>query len=361
MSNNLLLVIDSFLSNQSRANACQKLLNQLKTTLPEYEILLINKSKESYGLEKQVDYYFNYGKGFLVGYPPERVLDGRYELPYVYVDTNLGVCENWLPFTGVTDHVAGMYNSFIIASNLTEMLGYNKLFRVEFDTDFNQEELLEIKNDLQKDWDYIFYGQRQEGQWAQPHHYLIDVHISAFSTDIFKGFDIVKNDKEYWELCDKIKYWGKWIEYIVPQVLEHRQQSEYFNGIHYKGWLRHKFPKTEFDTISGSGGWTDKWKSIPKICRVSYDKGQTENHDEFVLFYWNDQESDLNIESKIYDQDNIIHSTNIKLSPNQFYIEKFPLNKELKIEKINNNEHFIEIVSPDNIKQYNTRFLYEKN
>src|SRR6056300_1765193 len=110
MYGDLLLVVDAYLSNKERAEACLNLINQLKEILPEYEILLINKSKESYGLEKQVDYYFNYGKGFLVGYPPEDVIKNKqYEVPYVYVETDTGVCENWLPFIGVTDHVVGIY------------------------------------------------------------------------------------------------------------------------------------------------------------------------------------------------------------------------------------------------------------
>ena len=73
MTNNLLLVIDSYISDNIRAEACSNLITQLRTHLPEYELLLINKSNNSFDLEKKVDYYFNYGKGFLVGYPPEQV------------------------------------------------------------------------------------------------------------------------------------------------------------------------------------------------------------------------------------------------------------------------------------------------
>jgi len=39
MANNLLLVVDSYISDNIRAEACSNLIDQLKTYLPEYEIL----------------------------------------------------------------------------------------------------------------------------------------------------------------------------------------------------------------------------------------------------------------------------------------------------------------------------------
>jgi hypothetical protein len=364
MYDDLLLVVDAYLSNKERSEACLNLINQLKEILPEYEILLINKSKESYGLEKQVDHYFNYGKSFLVGYPPEDIISNEnYELPYVYAGNDQGVCENWLPLKGISDHVASVYNSFIIASNLTKMLGYNKLFRVEYDTIFDKDELLDIKKDLQKDWEYLFYGKRQEGKWAKPWHYLIDVHICGYSPDLFNGFTLVKNDDEYWKLCNKIDYFGKWIEYVISHVLEYQLKEKEIKGICYEGFWYDLFPKTQFDIISGSGGWIDKWKSMPKICKVSYDQGITEVTNEFTLFYWNDQESDLTIKTKIYDDDTLIHDFDITLKNNYTYIEKFPLEKELRIEKTNiikgNIEEYTEYISPQTITQHNTRFMYK--
>ena len=84
---------------------------------------MINKSGDNYGLEKLVDYYFNLNKSFMVGYPPQDVLETKkYSIPYVYVDTSIGICENWLPFTGITDHVGGIYNSFVISSQITKLL-----------------------------------------------------------------------------------------------------------------------------------------------------------------------------------------------------------------------------------------------
>lgn len=362
MTNNLLLVVDSYISDNTRAEACSNLITQLRTYLPEYEILLINKSNNSFNLEKKVDYYFNYGKSFLVGYPPKRILDWRYELPYVYVETNLGICENWLPFTGISDHVAGIYNSFVLSANIAKTLGYDKIFKVEFDTIFDTEELLEIKNDFSKKWDYLFYGKRKEGQWAKPWHYLIDVHICGYSVNLFDGFNIVKNDDEFWQLCDKLEYWGKWIEYVIPHILEYQNKKFPLSGIHYEGYWYEKFPKTQFDIINGAGGWTEKWKSIPKVCRISNDKGIKEEHNLFTLFYWNDKEDILEINVKIYDKEKIIYEKSITLNPNNFFIDKLELNNELRIEKTNiyNGiiETYIEIVSPENISKFNTRFLY---
>jgi hypothetical protein len=250
-----------------------------------------------------------------------------------------------------------------MASNLTKMIGYDRLFRVEYDTIFDKDELLEIKKDLEKDWEYLFYGKRQEGQWAKPWHYLIDVHICGYSVDLFNNFKLVKNDNEYWKLCNKIDYYGKWIEYIIPHVLEYQQKERNINGIHYEGFWKDLFPKTQFDIISGSGKWADKWKSMPKVCKISYDQGLTEVTDEFTLFYWNDQDSDLNIKTKIYDGDNLIHDFDITLKNNYTYIEKFPLKKELKIEKINTingeTETYTELISPENITELNTRFMYK--
>jgi len=245
MSNNLLLVIDSYISDSTRAEACSNLITQLRTNLPEYEILLINKSSNSFDLEKQVNYYFNYGKGFLVGYPPEEIIKNEYyEVPYVYVTTNFGTCENWFPFVGVSDHVAGIYNSFVL----------------------------------------------------------------------------------------------------------------------YEGFWYDLFPKTQFDIINGAGGWADKWKSIPKICKVSYNEHEDHIKNEFVLFYWNDKEEPMNISVKVYDQENIIHENSVTLNQNHYHLSKFPLEKELRIEKTNiyngTEETFVEIVSPENISKFNTRFLY---
>lgn len=362
MTSNLLLVVDSYISDNTRAEACSNLITQLRTYLPEYEILLINKSNNNFDLEKKVDYYFNYGKSFLVGYPPERILDGRYEAPYVYVGTGAGTCENWLPFVGIHDHVAGIYNSFVLSANIAKTLGYNKVFKVEFDTVFDVEELLEIKNDFPKEWDYLFYGKRKEGQWAKPWHYLIDVHICGYPVNLFDDFNIVKNDDEFWQLCDRLGYWGKWIEYIIPHVLEYQNQKLPLSGIHYEGHWHEKFPKTQFDIINGAGGWTEKWKNIPKVCKVSYSAEEDYIPNEYILFYWNDKELNLEVSVKVYDQDELIHDFSINLSPNCYYLEKFPLNNELRIEKTNiyngTTETYTEIVSPENIGKFNTRFLY---
>ena len=62
---------------------------------------------------------------------------------------------------------------------------------------------------------------------------------------LFDGFNIVKNDDEFWELCNKLGYWGKWIEYIIPHVLEYQNNKNSLSGIHYEGHWHEKFPKTQ--------------------------------------------------------------------------------------------------------------------
>ena len=124
-----LLVIDSYLSNIERAYYCENLISQIRNHFSDYKILLINKSKESFGVEKKVDYYFNFGDSFMVGYPPNEIIDsGKYSKPYVFFGTTLGTIENWMPLTGVTDHVAGIYNSFVLSSKISKLLGFEKVF-----------------------------------------------------------------------------------------------------------------------------------------------------------------------------------------------------------------------------------------
>ena len=133
-----LLVIDSYLSNQERADSCKNLISQLKSFLPDHKILVINKFRESWDIDKIVDYYYFHGSGFLLGMPPQVLLESNvYERPYTYVDTNIGTCENWFPLVNVSDHAADVYNSFILSSRIGKALGFKKIFKVEYDT-FNK-------------------------------------------------------------------------------------------------------------------------------------------------------------------------------------------------------------------------------
>jgi len=362
---NTLLVIDSYLSAEDRAESCRNLVKQLREVFDDgYEILLINKSNKDFGLQKEVDYYYNLSNSFMVGYPPERILvTERYERPYVYVGTGVGVCENWLPLTGVTDHVAGIYNSFVFASKISNMLGYSHVFKVEYDTVFDIDELRDIKTDIEKEKDYIFYGVRKEGEWAKEHHYLIDVHIVGYSNKIFDGFEIVRNDDEFWKLNEKINYYGKWIEYIIPSIFEYQKRDNTYDGIEYNGDLRHKYPKSKFDIINGAGEWTEKWKNIPKVCYMKNDTD--EENFNFGLFYWNDNENDLNIQTQIEDENgDVVYSSDLNLRNKFFNFDKVKLNdKTFTIKKKNTingqTEEYTEIITKESVKKSNVHFLYQ--
>ncbi len=359
---NTLITIDSFLSNQERADVCQNLIKQIRKVFgDEYSILLINKSNTDFGIQKQVDYYFNLSNSFLVGYPKAWMLDTEiYERPYVYVDTDIGTCENWLPLTGITDHVGGIFNSFILSSEISKMLGFTHIFKIEYDTVFDLEELYDIKKDVESEKDYIFYGTRKMGEYAKEHHYLIDVHIIGYKNNLFDGFTILKNDSDFWLLCEKINYFGKWIEYIIPSAFEFRKRLENFDGLEYAGHLENKYPKSSFDIINGVGGWTEKWKSIPKVCPI---KNSTKHMDsEFILFYWNEDFDQMEIQTTVEDEfGKIVYEKNINLGKNHFSFDVLNLTGEffyIKKRNISDNkiEEFTEKITKNVLETSNTQF-----
>lgn len=333
---NTIITIDSYLSDEDRADACRNLIKQIREVFcDEYEILLINKSNNDWGLQKEVEYYYNLSNSFLVGYPPEHILiSERYERPYVYVWTDFGVCENWLPLTGVTDHVAGIYNSFVLSSKISQVMGYSHVFKVEYDTVFDIDELKDIKSDIEKEKDFIFYGKRKMGEYAKDHHYLIDVHIVAYSNKLFDGFSVVKNDEEFWELNKKINYYGKWIEYIIPSIFEYQKINNEYDGIIYDGFIFEKYPLSKFDVINGKGVWVEKWKDIPKICYIKNDNDEDFN---VGLFYWNEDHEKLEVNIEIKnDHDETVYSKSINLGMNNYVFDKLKINDEkFYIEKIN--------------------------
>jgi hypothetical protein len=246
----------------------------------------------------------------MVDLPPKCVLDQElYERPYVYVTTELGVCENWMPLTGVTDHVSSIYDSFILSSQFAKSLGYKKIFKIEYDAVLDKEESKLIKEDINKFQDYLLYGKRQEGQWAKPHQYLIDIHFIGYSVDIFSGFDLVKSNDDFWKLCERIGYYGKWIEYVIPNIIEYQRKNTYLEGIVYETPIRELYSKTQFDVLNSPSYWTKKWDNIPKICRVSYDQGKSEVLNEVTIFFWNDKEEDLE------------HNTKIAFLPTEYSVE----------------------------------------
>jgi hypothetical protein len=364
MNSDLIIFIDGYLSNIERAEVCSKLIDRIKSVLP-YKIALFNKFSFSWGLDSKVDYYLSYNGGFTLGLPPQEYLDKElYERPYVYVKTSIGTHENWLPLTGIQDHCANMFNSFIFTSKAAKNLGYKRVFKIEADTEFNLDDLKSLIPDLNLFKDYLTYGERQEGDWAKPHHRIMDIHMVGFSVDLFQGFDILHNDKDFWKLCEKINYYGKWIEYIIPTTIHYQKQKYHFEGINYPGSVRDRYPNTKFDLINNPGEWVDKWKNIPKICKIILsqdDKKEITN--KVGLFYWN-SEDNLEIECRVINlEGKEIYYKNISLNPSTWFYDELNLEGEYTI--INKNirngivEEFTNKISPQNVLELNTRFIKE--
>ena len=286
---NILYVIDGYLSSNDKVEVTIELIKQLREFDPQRKIMLINKFEKSWGIEEYVDYYREYVEGFLVGYPPERILKTtQYDKPYVFFETNSGIIENWMPLQGVSDHVANVYNGFIFATQEANKLGYEKVFRVEYDMLFDKDEFQIILQDINRfeNEEFLIYGKRQEGKWAANHQFLIDIHFCGYSTKMVQGFEYVKNDEEFWELCNKIGYMGKWSEYVIAMVFNYNLKDDY-TGTTYIDFVRKRFPKSQFDRISSSGEWTDKWKDLPKIAKLDVDNGHKADETKIAIFYLN--------------------------------------------------------------------------
>ncbi len=360
-----LIFIDAYLSNLKRASICEDLINQIRTSFPEYKLALVNKYPNSYNLESKVDYYFYYGDGIMLNKPPQEILDNElYERGYVYVTTDAGVCENWVPLVGVTDHAASNYDGYILSSNIAELLGYKKVFKIEYDTILDSNEIEAIKKDIINFEDYLLYGKRQEGQWAKPHHYLIDVHMIGYSTKIFKDIPLNTTDDIFWNLCETIGYYGKWVEYLTTSTIEYKHQFEELKGIIYDTPIRSLYPNSQFDVLNSPSYWTQKWNNIPKVCRVSYDKGKTEVNNEVALFFYNDKESNLKTHCKIIDKEgNVIYENNLILGHRHWAIDKLTITEELTIVNVNIKNgittQYTSVITPKTIKDLPTRFLYE--
>jgi hypothetical protein len=364
MKNDLLIVIDGYLSTPERAQVCSKLIDQIKSVLP-YKIALFNKFSFSWGLDSKIDYYWSHTGGFMIGSPPQEYLDKElYERPYVYVKTDLGTHENWLPLVGVQDHTANIFNSFIFSSVAAKNLGYKRIFRIEADTEFNLDDLKSLIPDLESFEDYLLYGERQEGDWAKPHHRIMDAHIVGYSVDLFNGFDVLHNDDDFWKLCEKINYYGKWIEYIIPTTIYYQKQISPLKGINHPGSVRDQYPNSKFDLINNPGGWVNKWKNQPKVCKVLLHKDdKKELTNKFGLFYWNEEDK-LEVNCKVINlSGEEIYNKNITLDPFTWAYDELSLNEEYTI--INTNirngikEEFITKVSSKNILDFNTRFIKE--
>lgn len=355
-----LFVIDGYLSNYQRVSVCDELIVQLKKFFPDKKILLINKFNNSFGIESKVDYYFYYGDGFMVGEPPKKIIeDTRYCRPYVYFDTGNGVLENWTPHVGVSDHVANVYNGFILSSKMAKVLGYEKVFRIEYDMLFDIEELKSIQKHIKnfEEEDYLIYGRRKEGSWMSDYISLIDIHFCGFSCKMFEGFDLVKNDLDFWDLCDKIRYWGKWCEYVMSMVFEVNLKK--FKGTEHHGFVRETFKKSFFDRISSSGFWENKWMDMPRICRVTRDGGMTDRDDEIVLFYWNNDADSMviNVET------NFGYQKEMTLDRTAWSYEHVKLEGNMKFNctviRDGVVNRFEKEVNKNNVLELDNRFLYK--
>lgn len=355
---NFLFVIDGYLSNYQRVSVCDELITQLKKTFPDKKILLINKFNDSFGLDSKVDYYFYFGDGFMVGPPPNEIVeDKRYCKPYVYMDTSAGVLENWMPYVGVSDHVANVYNGFIMSSRIAKNLGYDKVFRIEYDMLFHKNELDMLKEHLKKfeSEDYLIYGRRKEGSWIAEYLSLIDLHFCGYSNKLIEGFDLVKNDSDYWRLCDQIQHWGKWCEYTMSMVFEKNLKK--LNGTEFHENVRNLFGNSYFDRISSSGFWENKWTDMPKICRVSRDNGLSESEEEIVVFYWNN-DADL---MKLKVSTNFGYKKDIQLNRGVWTFDVLQLSDDMKfdctVERDDNFHSFKQTIEDKDLSNLNTRFL----
>ena len=96
---NILYVIDGYLSSEDKVEVTKDLIDQLRKLDPNRKIMLVNKFNKSWGLENHVDYYREYLDGFMVGHPPQDLVDSKiFDKPYVYFDISDGTLENWMPY-----------------------------------------------------------------------------------------------------------------------------------------------------------------------------------------------------------------------------------------------------------------------
>lgn len=357
---NFLFVIDGFLSNYQRVSVCDELISQLRKFFPEKKILLLNKYNNSFNLETKVDYYFYYGDGFMVGEPPKEIIDdGRYSRPYVFFKIDGGTLENWMPDVGVTDHVANVFNGFLISSKIAKTFGYEKVFRIEYDMLFDENEILDLKEKLLKfeREDFLLFGKRSEGSWLSDHLSQIDIHFCGYDVKIFENFDVIKNDTDYWNFCGKIKYYGKFCEYFMSMVFELKIKE--LNGSEYSGLVRDRYPKSNFDRISSSGFWENRWADVPTISRISRDGGVTESYREILLFYRNNEMDSLYYKVTT----NFGYFKEGTLNKNCWLYDVIPLEGELEFDcysEQNGKKHsFKKKVTKNNLLELNTRFLFK--
>jgi hypothetical protein len=367
----VIFAIDSYLSTQERADTCKNLISQIRKAYPDKKILMINKFRESWGIDKLVDFYYFHGEGFLVGAPPKHILEsGKYERPYTYFQIPNGTLENWFPLVNVSDHVADVFNSFIITASIAKTLGYKKVYKIEYDTIFDEGEFLSMSQDIESFKDYLIYGTRKEGTWAKNHQYLIDVHNIGYDVNLFEGFEILKNDEDFWNLCKKINYYGKWIEYVIPAVIEFQRNLRVLTGIEYNQRVDFMFPKTKFDAINSPGEWGSTWNEIPKVCRVSNTSdNQHAAPNQLVFFYVGNKnfaEGEEYVEVSCQVQslatDEMLYDRKTEIRPNAWLFDQIHFYEPIKIMITNKSSacstYKEYVLSPNDIDNINPRFVF---
>ena len=138
-------------------------------------------------------------------------------------------------------------------------------------------------------------------------------------------------------------------------VFEHGKQN--LKGSEHPGFVRKIYTKSKFDRISSSGLWEDKWKDMPKICRLSTDKGITESEDKVVIFYWNDNSEKMTCKVS----SNFDYSKEVSLNKSGWTYDIISAQDYMEfncnVQKDDLNFDFTKVVTKENIKKLNTRFL----
>lgn len=360
---NILYVIDAYLTSKEKYDVTIELINQLRKLDSHRKIMLINKNDDSMGIEKHVDFYREYLNGISVKSPPNHYINNGYESPYVYFGIDFGILENWLPADGFNNHVANIYNGFIFACEEAEKQGYKKIFRVEYDMLFDESEFQSIIDDLEnlENQDYLFYGRREGNGASKEFQTSIDLHFCGFSTKLLKGFNYVNSEKDYWDLCEKIRYIGKWTEYVISMLFEYNNLKSYNGKIYYDSRLD-KFPKSNFDRISSSDIFKGRWKEIPKICRIYTDLTVNSlDHNRIMVFYLNLDYESVEIET-ICNQG---YHKKIKLFTNQWAFDILDRKENMvfmsKLTYGDKSETYVTYVNDETFPNLNCKFILQNN
>jgi hypothetical protein len=134
-------------------------------------------------------------------------------------------------------------------------------------------------------------------------------------------------------------------------------------GVEITGNLREVYPKTNFDVINSEGFWIDKWIDVPKICKISIDKGISELQNKIGLFFYNEKNSHMEIETKVYKNSEIIENLNHQLGKKWWSFREVELTEQIKIvSKYETLEGFSfsyeKTLEPEDIKKLNCRMVY---